>query len=102
MRAETSPVNAPSSSQWTFCAATANSVPASSWTATARETYGGQTTTSTAGDSVCSRNATQNSAVSAGPLNIFQLPAISIQRDGIAATLGSSLPSSSSSAAPPP
>src|SRR5207247_8847953 len=44
----------------------------------------------------------KNSSVSAGPLNIFQFPAISIQASGIAATPGSSLPSSSSSDAPPP
>ena len=48
-------------------------------------------------------SAPQNARVSAGPLNIFQLPAISISADsGIAATPGSSLPSSSSSEAPPP
>src|SRR5262249_32179279 len=41
-------------------------------------------------------------AVSATPLNIFQLPAINIYAAGIAATPGSSFPSSSSSEAPPP
>ncbi|TML06129.1 MAG: hypothetical protein E6G36_00505 [Actinobacteria bacterium] len=75
--AETSPVYAPSASQCTFCAATAISVPASSWTATASETNGGHTTRSTPVSS-CSRRPRQNSAVSAGPLYIFQLPAISI------------------------
>ena len=50
-------------------------------------------------------NAAQNARVSAGVLNIFQLAAISTAGSyaaGIAATPGSSLPSSSSSAAPPP
>src|ERR671931_262115 len=56
-----SPVYAPASSQWTFCAATAISVPARSCTATARETYGGQTTTSTPPRSR-SRRAVQNAA----------------------------------------
>src|SRR6266545_8079958 len=57
------------------------SVSASNWTATASETNGGHTTASTPGGSCRSRNAMQNSAVSAGGLNIFQLPAISIRRD---------------------
>src|SRR4051812_36668317 len=77
MPADTSPVKAPSASQWTFCAATAISVPASCWTAAASDTYGGLTTTSTPARSRSLR-ARQNSAVSAGPLYIFQLPAISM------------------------
>ena len=92
----------PFGAQWTFWAKTPISVPASAWTAPASETYGGQTTTSTSPSSA-SRSARQNAAASAGPLYIFQLPAISIgQSTGIAATPGRALPSSSSSAAPPP
>src|SRR6266545_825968 len=47
--------------------------------ATPRETNGGQTTTSTPSSS-CSRRPRQNSAAAAGPLYIFQLPAISTYR----------------------
>src|SRR6476660_1601181 len=58
-------------------------------------------------------NAAQNSRVSSGPLYIFQFPAISTAAEsydgagassdcGMTATPGSGLPSSSSSAAPPP
>ena len=65
----------------------------------ASETKGGQSTASTPSGA---SKAAQNSRVSRGPLNIFQLPAISFMRSGITATPGSSLPSSSSSAAPPP
>src|SRR3954453_18165115 len=80
MAAEISPVNAPSCSQWQFWANTPISVPASAWTASASDTYGGQTTTSTSSGRSSSRSTRQNSAVSTGPLNIFQLPAISMAR----------------------
>src|SRR5215218_7789441 len=54
------------------------SVPASTWTATASEVNGGQTATSTPSRSASRRfSSTQSSAVSAAPLYIFQLPAIS-------------------------
>ena len=67
---EISPVNAPSAAQWTFCAYTGTPRP----TAATSEVNGGQTTTSTpAGGS----NASRNSTVDRGPLNIFQLPATS-------------------------
>ena len=86
--AEISPVNAPSGSQWTFCAYVVR--PAA--TQSARRVYGGQT--------IASRPA---SASGSGPRNIFQLPAtITSSYDGIAATPGSSFPSSSSRLAPPP
>src|SRR5688572_21550368 len=52
------------------------SVPASACTAAESETYGGQTTTSASPRS-SSRSAQQNAVASRGPLNIFQLPAIS-------------------------
>src|ERR1700693_63462 len=57
------------------------SVPARICTATASDAYGGQTATSTSSRSARLRlSSTQNSAVSAGPLYIFQLPAISTSR----------------------
>ena len=72
-------MNAPSGSQCTFCAATAISVPARSCTATPSEAKGGQTAMSIPVNSSSRRlSSMQNSAVSAGPLYIFQLPAISI------------------------
>src|SRR5439155_687379 len=64
---------------WTFCAATAMSVPASNCTAVASDTNGGHTTTSMP-ETSARRNSRQNAAVSAGPLNIFQFPAISTGR----------------------
>src|SRR5262245_18354282 len=79
MTAEISPVKAPSRSQWTFWAATPISVPARSCTAADSETYGGQTTTSTP-SKLRSLSSRQNSTVSPGPLNIFQLPAMSTRR----------------------
>ncbi len=67
-------MNAPSRAQWTFCAKTGMPRP----TAAASDVNAGQTTTSTpVGGSNSSRNAT----VSAGPLNIFQLPATSTRDD---------------------
>ena len=78
MAGETSPVNAPDSSQWTFWAATAISVPASASTAAPSETNGGQTATSTpSSEASRSRSSMQNSCVSAGPLKSFQFPATS-------------------------
>ena len=78
MPGDTSPVNAPVSSQWTFWAATAISVPASASTAACSETYGGQTATSTpSSEASRSRSSRQNSCVSAGPLKSFQFPATS-------------------------
>ena len=102
--AEISPVNAPSGSQCTFCAATAISVPARIWTATPSEVNGGQTATSTPSRSASARfSSTQNSAVSAWPLYIFQLPAISTSSPpGLPRLPGNSFPSRSSRAAPPP
>ena len=101
---DTSPVYGPSFAQCVFCAKTPISVTANMPTASCSDGYGGHTITS-APSKPCSlaRRRAQNSRVSSGPLYIFQLPAISIgQASGIAATPGSSLPSSSSSDAPPP
>ena len=68
----------PSLAQWTLCAKTAIEVPARTETAWWSDVYGGQTTTSVPSSSDSrSRSAAQNSAVSDGVLNIFQLPAIS-------------------------
>src|ERR671914_2563063 len=73
MAADTSPVYAPSSSQWTFCAYTV--IPPA--TASRRDVKGGQMTTSTPGGG---SNAAQKASVSEGVLYIFQLPAISTSR----------------------
>ena len=78
-------MNAPSGSQWTFCAYVVR--PAA--TQSARRVYGGQT--------IASRPA---SACGSGPRE--HLPVARDDHDGIAATPGSSFPSSSSRLAPPP
>ena len=71
-------MKAPSTSQCTFWAATAMSVPASAWTAALSAGNGGQTATSTPSThSSWSRSSRQKRAASSGPLYIFQLPAIS-------------------------
>ena len=58
-------MKAPSTAQWTFCAATAMSVPARAWTAALSETNGGQTATSTpSSHSSRSRSERQNAAAS--------------------------------------
>ena len=75
--AETSPVNAPSASQCTFWAKTRIPLSASAETAAGRETWGGATTISTPSGTSPSRSCAQKASVSPGPLNIFQLPAIS-------------------------
>ena len=96
-------MNAPSSPSGQFCAETPISVSASACTASASETYGGQTTTSTRRRDRPSRSARQNSPRLGRPLE--HLPVAGDQHgqaSGIAATPGSSLPSSSSSEAPPP
>ena len=72
-------MKAPSAAQWTFCAATAISVSASTSTAAASPVNGGQTATSTPSSPANpSRSSRQKSRVSVAVLNIFQLPAISM------------------------
>src|SRR5437764_1432276 len=65
--ADTSPVYAPSRSQWTFCA----NVVRPAATHSSRRVNGGQTIASTSIPAIRSRSATGS-----GPRNIFQLPAM--------------------------
>ena len=57
MGADTSPVNAPCFSQWTFCAATSMAEPLAAWTAAASAVNGGATATWTLPASVAQRGA---------------------------------------------
>ena len=110
-RGETSPVNAPSSSQWTFCAKTRDAGSRERARPPRRATMnGGQTTTSTPSSP---RGRLASAAQNAARLGrrLEHLPVAGDQEAieaahpsglRIAATPGSSLPSRSSSEAPPP
>ena len=78
IRAETSPVNAPSRSQCRFCAAIPILVPRAASTAAASAVNGGATTMSQFVDAApqAGESASKNARVSACVLYIFQLPAI--------------------------
>src|ERR1700722_7452167 len=77
MRAEISPVKAPSLAQYRFCAPIRMRVPCAPPTAAAMSVKGGQITISQCSDlSTRGRNFSKNDVVSAGVLYIFQLPAI--------------------------
>ena len=102
---ETSPVNAPVSSQWTFCAKTAIARdPASAARAPRRATRtAGRRRRRIAVEA--GRAGRERRAELAGlgrPLEHLPVARDEHQPDGIAATPGSSRPSSSSSDAPPP
>src|SRR3982750_4396433 len=84
MEALTSPVNAPSRSQWTFCAAIAIGVFAAAFTAAATAVNGGAIATSTSRTSwISARRSLTYETVSATVLNILKLPAIKGFRIGI-------------------
>ena len=76
MGADTSPVNAPCFSQWTFCAATSMAEPLAAWTAAASAVNGGATATWTfpARSPSAARSSRTSAVVSATVLCIFQLP----------------------------
>ena len=77
---EISPVYAPASAWWTFCAPTPTSSPASASRTAARHTYGGQITRVTPGSLVRDAIVRARSPASAGVVFIFQLAAITIGR----------------------
>ena len=82
IRGATSPVNAPSSSQWQFCAPRVTPLPFSAAATAPNVMYDGQTTTSI--PSVASATSGSISAIKAEPASrerfIFQLPATSGRR----------------------
>src|SRR5262245_22737206 len=77
---ETSPVNAPAASWWTFWAPTATSSAARASRTGARQTKGGQMTRVTPGSRVRDAIVRASSPASAGTVFIFQLAAITTGR----------------------
>src|SRR5277367_1372339 len=83
MGMETSPVKAPSFSQWAFWAATVIFEPLAVSTVAARALKGGATTISQCCDAATNGNSLAiNARASAWVLYIFQLPAITGRRMG--------------------
>src|SRR5688572_16971963 len=75
MDADTSPVKAPSSSQCTLCTPSCTRGGRAA-KAASRETAGGKTSNSCSDATPSSRSAVKNARVFAGPMCIFQLPAM--------------------------